>query len=78
MPWLPFGLRDWFNDLFEDLCRKHDADYYDGRCKICSDVDLVKGIWDRGYWWLVPFVFIAVNLPWVWGWWIWNYLRLST
>ena len=71
MPWMPFRLRDEFTERFNDLCKQHDLDYANGQCKLCADVVFVKAISGRGYWYLVPFVFIAVNLPQVW----WSYLR---
>ncbi len=71
MPWMPFRLRDEFTERFNDLCEKHDLDYANGKCKLCADVVFVKAIASRGYWYLVPFVFLAVNLPQVW----FKYLR---
>lgn len=71
MPWLPFGLRDKFTNKFNDLCSKHDFEYALGICKLCADWNFVKEIWRRGYWWLTPLVFLAVNLPNVW----YSYIR---
>ena len=70
MPNIPF-FRDWFEENFGDLCEQHDAEYAFGDCKLCSDYTFVKEIGKRGYWYLVPFVYIAINLPWVW----FNWLR---
>ena len=65
MPKIPF-FRDWFEERFGDLCERHDAEYAFGDCKLCADWRFVLEIGKRGYWPLVPFVFLAVNLPWVW------------
>lgn len=69
MPKVPW-FRDWFEEKFGDLCKTHDEDYYKGKCKLCSDIAFVKGIFSRGYWFLTPFVFIFINMPWVWYWYL--------
>jgi hypothetical protein len=66
MPWLPFGLRDKFTAKFNDLCKQHDEDYAQGKCKLCADVRFVMAIGKKGYWILAIPVFLAVNLPQVW------------
>ena len=48
-----FGLREWFEGKFGDLCKVHDEDYAQGYlfggCKTCKDLKFVHGIAQRGY-----------------------------
>jgi hypothetical protein len=62
MPAIPW-FRDWFEGKFGDLCEAHDDVK---RCKLCGDWRFIRGIASRGYWYLVPFVYMAINMPWVW------------
>lgn len=71
MPKIPF-FKEWFNGKFSDLCAEHDAEYAAGTCKLCSDYYLAAGIAGRGYGMLSILTFLAVQLPWVWGWYLWN------
>jgi hypothetical protein len=65
MPNIPW-FRDWFEKQFTDLCAQHDWEYDNEGCKLCSDWRFVRAISIRGYWWLTPLVFIAIQMPWVW------------
>ena len=49
-----FGLRKWFENRFGDLCHAHDAAYVARTGKIKADLAFLKGMTQRGYWWLVP------------------------
>ena len=76
MPKLPFGFREWFESKFGDLCEIHDADYKrgyaSGGCKLCSDFKFIVKIAQRGHPILALFVFLAVQVPWLWWKWIKN------
>lgn len=56
-----FGLRDWFENRFGDLCERHDFEYSNRTGKWSADMRLVRGMWDRGYWWLAVPTFLFVN-----------------
>ena len=68
MPAIPV-FRNWFEVKFGDLCQRHDLGYAAGDCKLCHDKVFAGAIASRGHPVLAAFVFIAVNLPWVW--WKW-------
>ena len=70
MPNIPW-FRDWFESKFGDLCYRHDRWYETKVPKLEADKWFCAYIYKRGYWYLVPFVFLAVNLPWVW----WSYYK---
>lgn len=65
MPNIPY-FRKWYENKFGTLCEQHDKDYKKGKCKLCSDVRLTKGIYNKGYYLLGSLSFLAVNLPHVW------------
>lgn len=59
IPWF----RDWFEGKFGDLCEAHDSVI---DCKVCGDWAFIRGIARRGYWYLAPPVWLAINMLWVW------------
>lgn len=48
------GLRKAFENRFGDLCEAHDVAYVTRTGKWAADKVFLKGMYDRGYWWLVP------------------------
>ncbi len=65
MPNIPW-FKAWFEKRFGDLCRKHDAEYAFGKCKLCADFRFCKALAQRGHKRLSLLVFLAINLPHVW------------
>lgn len=56
-----FGLRRWFESKFGDLCEFHDYSYQLRLGKTKADMAMLKGMYKRGYWYLVPPTFIFFN-----------------
>lgn len=48
------GLRKWFENRFGDLCEVHDYMYVNKFGKWNADKAFLKGMYNRGYWWMVP------------------------
>ena len=48
LPWLPFGLREWFERNFGEFCAEHDAGYAEGGCKLCHDATFLMRFIRRG------------------------------
>lgn len=44
-----FGLREWYDARFNDLCKEHDDAYIARSGKLKADYKLVKGMVQRGY-----------------------------
>lgn len=65
MPKIPW-FKTWFQNKFGELCEVHDAQYDEGKCKLCADYWLSGEIAWRGYPFLSVCTFIAVQMPWVW------------
>jgi len=64
-----FGLRDWFERKFGDLCSVHDHAYiYREETQHQADCDLAAGIMGRGYPWLGVATYIFCRL---FGWLYW-------
>lgn len=56
-----FGLRDWFDKRFWDLCDYHDTAYKKRTGKWHSDMVFIGGMIIRGYWYLTIPTFIMFN-----------------
>lgn len=64
-----FGLREWFESRFGDLCEYHDLAYVERKgLRIVADYQFAKGMWMRGYRWLAVPSFLAVYM---FGWLYW-------
>lgn len=68
-----FGLREWFESRFGDLCAAHDESYIAQEggelARFRADYALAKGMWQRGYWWLaLPTQVLLSTVGWYWWW----------
>lgn len=66
-----FGLKGWWEARFSDLCVEHDDRYMlRDVSKWRADAAYLRALKDRGYWWLVPPVFLAFQTPYAYYlWW---------
>jgi hypothetical protein len=55
------GIGAWYTKRFNDLCKAHDQAYIDRTGKLNADFAMYKGIYDRGYWYIVIPVFLFLN-----------------
>lgn len=61
-----FGLREWFEKRFGDLCFDHDLAYIARSGKWGADMTLIRGMIDRGYWWVAVPTFLFLITFGVW------------
>lgn len=67
-----FNLRKRYEKHFKDLCKTHDEKYINRDGYLFKvDLDLVKGIWKKGYP-LTAIATFAFVVPISWFWWIRN------
>lgn len=65
-----FGMKDWFEKRFGDLCEAHDYWYvHRTMSKWEADKRLARGMWKRGYKTLSVITFIACQTP--YAFWLW-------
>lgn len=56
-----FGFGKWYVKRFNDLCEAHDEAYTNQTGKWKADMALIKGMVDRGYWYLAIPTFFVFN-----------------
>lgn len=72
----------WFRDFYErnysTLCESHDEMYAAAIGKLKADWYMVSDMWRMGRWFDYPMAigtFLIVQLPWVWGEYLWKKWR---
>jgi hypothetical protein len=55
------GLGKWYVKRFNDLCEAHDDAYANQTGKWKADMTMIKGMVDRGYWYMAIPTFVLFN-----------------